>query len=322
MRRYKMGLARTRTNVGARSTALSRAQRAVDKKFVRKTTRRGAYAKGKKKQMMIRRAPFVETKSKTYEDLQAEYPHLLDHLSFTERTTPTRFMNPEVFMIHQQGLGEHQHIGNSIYAKYMNMKLQIRFPQKSFSVNGLNQIVPIVPQDYELIWGWVPNPLAATGKTTPTAPDMTLFDINTHINDRVSDYIDQQKDRLRFIPKKASTLRIEGRRKVRPNLNRQSTAPLQTIDPLTGADYAIGTIPDVHMNVSWKLMRKLHWEQATNLVKDDSKPTVNHPGSFPNYAWLPFCVFVNWDYDNLPSGDEQLYMPAIAYNSILYYTDS
>eukprot|EP00494_Astrolonche_serrata_P000167 UN00169 len=31
-------------------------------------------------------------------------------------------MNPEVFLIHKQGLEEHQHIGNSIYAKYMNMK--------------------------------------------------------------------------------------------------------------------------------------------------------------------------------------------------------
>ena len=306
-----------------RRAAFNRAQSAVNKKFVRKTTARGAYAKGKKKQMMIRRAPFVETKSKTYEDLQVEYPHILDHLTFTERTTPHRFMNPEVFLLHKQGLGEHEHIGNSIYAKYMNMKLQIRFPQKSMSVDGLNQIVPLVPQDYELIWGWVPNPLAATGATTPTAPGMTLEAINSHINDRVTDYINQQKDRLRFIPKKASTLRIAGRKKIRPNLNRQSTAPLQTEDALTGPDYVIGSVPDVHVNISWKLMRKLHLEQATNLVPDAAKPGTDFPGSFPNYSWLPFCVFVNWDFENLPTGSEtKLYMPAIAYNSILYYTDS
>ena len=53
---------------------------------------------------------------------------------------------------------------------------------------------------------------------------MTLFDINTHINQRVTDYINEQKDKLRFIPKKASTIRIEGRRRIRPNLNRSSTA--------------------------------------------------------------------------------------------------
>ena len=248
---------------------------------------------------MIRRAPFIETKSKTYEDLQVEYPHILDHLQFTTRTTPTRFMNPEVFLIHQQGLDEHQVIGSSIYAKYMNMKVQVRFPQSAFSVNGINKVVPLVPQDYELIWGWVPNPLSSTGTTDPTAPDMTLFDINTHINQRVTDYVNQQKDRLRFIPKKASTIRIVGRRKVRPNLNRSSTAPLETIDSITGADYAVGSIPDVHLNINWKLMRKLHLEKADNLVKDDTKPNDPHPGMFPNYSWLPFCVFVNWDYENL-----------------------
>ena len=301
------------------------AARNKQKQFVRKTTRKGAYAPAKKNQMMIRRAPFVETKSKTYEDLQSEFSYFanLDHLQFTERTTPTRFMNPEVFLIHQQGLDEHQVIGKSIYAKYMNMKLNFRFPQKAFSVNGQNQIVPIVPQDYELVWGWVPNPLQATGQTTPTVPAMTLDDINTHINQRVTDYFNERKDNLRFIPKKASTIRILGRRKIRPNLNRSSTAPLQTIDPLTGADYAIGSIPDVSMNISWPLKRKLHLEHSANLVPDPTKPTVKYPGLFPNYSWLPFCVMVIKDYDDLPSGsDRTLYMPSIAYNSILYYTDS
>ena len=126
--------------------------------------------------------------------------------------------------------------------KAPRLKGSARFPQSAFSVNGINKVVPLVPQDYELIWGWVPNPLSSTGTTDPTAPDMTLFDINTHINQRVTDYVNQQKDRLRFIPKKASTIRIVGRRKVRPNLNRSSTAPLETIDSITGADYAVGTI--------------------------------------------------------------------------------
>lgn len=315
--------------VTAKQRAFYRANKtAIDKLVggkrgvVRKTTRRGAYGKGKKKQMMIRRAPFVETKSKTYEDLMVQYSHLIDHLQFTVRTTPHRYMNPEVFQIHQQGLGEAQHIGNSIYAKYLNMKFDIRFPQNGFTVNGQNQVVPLVPQQYELIWGWVPHPLGATGQTDPTAPNMTLDDINTHINQRVDDYINQQKDRLRFIPKRASTIRIEGRRKIRPNLNRASTAPPQTIDSITGADYVVGTIPNVHTQISWKLMRKLQLEQSSNLVPDSTKPGSTFPGSFPNYSWLPFCVFVNWDYEDLPASNKTLYMPEIAYNQILYYSDS
>jgi len=291
-------------------------------KNMKKTTKKGAYKPARKNQMMIRRAPFVETKSKTYEDLQVEYPHILDHLQFTTRTTPTRFMNPEVFLIHQQGLDEHQIIGSSIYANYMNMKVQVRFPQIAFQTDGVNKIVPLVPQDYELIWGWVPNPLSATGQTTPSAGNMTLFDINTHINQRVTDYVNQQKDRLRFIPKKAATVRIAGRKKIRPNLNRSSTAPLTTTDSSTSTDYAVGSIPDVHVNIQWKLMRKLHLERSANLVPDDNDKDALHPGLYPNFAWLPFCVFVNWDYDNLPASNEKPYMPGIAYNSILYYTDS
>lgn len=301
----------------------SRAGRKALKGAMKRTSKRGAYKPRAKKAMANRRAPFVETKSKTYEDLQVEYPHLLDHLDFSTRTTPHRFMNPEVFYIHQQGLDEHQVIGKQLYAKYCNMKVQVRFPQSAFSTAGINKIVPLVPQDYELIWGFVPNPLQATGQTTPTAPGMTLNDINTHINQRVTDYINQQKDRLRFIPKKASTVRIIGRKKIRPNLNRSSTAPATTIDSITGADYVVGSIPDVNVNISWPMKKKLHLEHAVNLVKDDTKPNDLHPGLFPNYArMLPFCVFVNWDYENLPADAQTAYMPSIAYNSILYYSDS
>jgi len=308
-------LVRTRTAVGKPKRAKGR--------YLKNTTAKGAYNKKRKKNFMNRRAPFVETKSKTYEDLRFLFPHMLDHLAFTTRNTPHRFMNPEVFLIHKQGLDEHEMIGNSIYAKYMNMKMTVRFPQIAFSTGGLNKVVPLVPQNYELIWGWVPTPLTATGQTTPSVYDMTLDDINKHINQRVTDYINEQKDKLRFIPKKASTLRIEGRRRIRPNLNRSSTAPPQTIDSVTGSDYVVGSIPDVHTNISWKLMRKLSLEKASNLVKDDTKPNVLHEGHFPNYSWLPFCVFVNWDWDNLPSGTARdAYMPSIAYNSILYYTDS
>lgn len=291
---------------------------------LKKTTRRGAYRPQQKRNFAIRRAPFVETKSKTSEDLLAMYPHLPDHIAFTERTTAHRHMNPDVFTVHQQGLDEHQVVARQIFAKYLNMKLTVRFPQSAFSVNGVSQIVPLVPQNYELIWGWVPNPLQATGSTTPSAPNMTLSDINTHINLRVVDYFNQQKDNLRFIPKKASTIRITGRRKIRPNLNRSSTAPAQTIDSITGADYVVGSIPDVNMNIQWKIGqagRKLHLEHAANLVPNSLKPLETHPGLFPNYSWLPFCVLVNWDYEDLPS-PKTPYMPSVAYNQILYYTDS
>jgi len=302
-------LARTRTTVGRKKKNV----------YMKKTSVKGAYNKNRKKQMMIRRAPFVETKSKTSEDLKADFPDLIDHLVLDTAVTERRYLNPDTFYIFKQGLAEHQMIGNSVYAKYLKQKVHIRFPQPQFSTGGQDKVVPLVPQDYRLIWGWIPSPLSLTGTTDPKVYDMTLFDINTYINNRVSDYIDEQKDRMRFIPKKASTIRIIGNRKIRPDLSRMSTAPPQTIDSITGADYVVGSIPDVHTSVSWKLMRKVQYEKSNELIGKE-------PGHFANYSWLPFCVFVNYDFENLPDTgnptDRQVYCPAIATNSCLWFSDS
>ena len=174
---------------------------------MKRTSKRGAYAKNKKKAMMIRNAPFKETKSKTSEDLRVDFPGIPDHLTLDVAITERRYLNPDTFFLFKQGLQEHQMIGNSVYAKYLKQKVHIRFPQPQFSTNGQNKVVPLVPQDYRLIWGWIPSPLNLTGTTDPKAQDVSEFDINTYINNRVSDYIDDQKDRMRFIPKKASTPR-------------------------------------------------------------------------------------------------------------------
>jgi len=309
--KYMPGLTRQRSVVG-------KPRRKGKKGALKKTTARGAYNKNRKKNMMIRNAPFKETKSKTSEDLRADFPSLVDHLVLDTAITERRYLNPDTCFIFKQGLDEHQMIGNSVYAKYLKQKVHIRFPQPAFETGGAQKVVPLVPQDYRLIWGWIPAPLALTGTTVPTANNVTLFDINTHINNRVSDYIDEQKDRMRFIPKRASTIRIIGNRKIRPDLSRMNTAPPQTIDSVTGADYVIGSIPDVHTSVSWRMMRKLQYEKSSKLMPEE--------GHFLNYSWLPFCVLVNYDFENLPDTgnptDRQAYMPAVATNSILYYTDA
>jgi len=286
---------------------------------LKKTTAKGAYNKNRKKNMMIRNAPFKETKSKTSEDLRSDYPSLIDHLLLDTAVTERRHLNPDTFFIFKQGLEEHQMIGNSVYAKYLKQKVHIRFPQPAFETGGQQKAVPLVPQDYRLIWGWVPNPLGLTGTTVPTANNVTLNDINQHINQRVNDYLNDQKDRMRFIPKRASTIRIIGNKRIRPDLSRMSTAPPQTIDSITGADYVIGSIPDVHTSVEWRMMRKVQYEKSTKLMPEE--------GHFANYSWLPFCVLVNYDFENLPEtpgvpAARQVYMPAVATNSCLWYTDS
>lgn len=285
----------------------------------KKVTRRGAYKKRNKRRFQMRRAPFVETKSKTREDLVTQFPGLSERMSWATYNTEHVFMHPDTFLMWSRGMEETECIGNSVYAKYLKMKVGVRFPQPAFLTGVYSKTIPMTPQSYELIWGWIPNELGFTGNTTPAADSCSITDIHNFINHRVKDYIDQQKDRLRFIPKQASTIRIVGRRKVRPDLRYLSTAPPQTTDATVGDDYAIGTIPDYRTSISWKMGKKLHLQPSTSLYATTQ-------GLYPNFGtWLPFCVFVNWDYDNLPGdggGSTAAYCPSIQYNDAIWYSDS
>lgn len=112
------GLARTRTRVG----------RPKRKPVGKKVTRRGAYRKNNKRRFQMKRAPFVETKSKTQEDLVVQFNGLTDTAVFRTYNTELVSLNPETFYMWKQGLNENECIGNSVYAKYLKMKIGIRFP--------------------------------------------------------------------------------------------------------------------------------------------------------------------------------------------------
>jgi hypothetical protein len=288
----------------------------------KKVTRRGAYRKGQKKQFQMKRAPFVETKSKTREDLVVQFPGLTDVSAFRTSNSPHVHLNPDCFTMWKRGMEENECIGNSVYAKYLKMKIGIRFPQPAFSSGGYTKIIPMTPQNYELIWGWVPNELGYTGHTTPVADQASIQDINSFINNRVVDYVNEQQDKMRFVPKQASTIRIVGRRKIRPDMRFHNTAPPTTVDSTMGSDYAVGTIPDRYTSISWRMGKKLHLQPSTQL-HDYGGP---QEGLYPNFGtWLPFAVFVNWDYDTLPGAPgaaTQAYCPAIQYNDAIWYSDS
>lgn len=281
-------------------------------KNLQKTTRKGAYKKNRKKNMMIRRAPFVETKSKTSEDLLEQGLIQFAPTSFYQSNTPHKHINPEVFFLWKQGLGEAEMIGRSVYAKYLKRKILIRFPQPPFTSAGQDKQIPNVPQDLELIWGWVPMPLNLTGQTTPAVYNNTRDHINAHINKRVVDYFQDRGDYLRFVPKQASTIRITGRRKVRPNMNKfAGMAPM-----LDSKDDIVGNVPDYQTSIYWTMGRKLHFEKSNDITGTGVE------GYFPNYTWLPFCILYNRDWDSLSSEDRVPFAPSVAYNDAIYYSDS
>lgn len=295
-----------------------------------KVTKKGAYKAAQKKNFMRKRAAVVETKRKDHEALRAAgffagtgVNPVQDHMTWTAYNTEHIHMNPLTYYLWSQGLDQSQHIGQSVTVKHLNQKIQVRFPQPTMKIAGDSQFVPFIPQNYELVWGWIPAPYQLTGSTTPAANTVSLDELKSHVNLRIVDYFNSRKDKLRFIPKKDSTIRITGRRLVRPDLRYQSTAPAQTIDATMGNDYVVGTIPDYFTEISWKMPnggKKLWLEQTGNL--DGANKLV---GMYPNYSWLPFCVLVNWDYDELLANHPTntiLYCPSVAWNDICYFTDS
>lgn len=311
--------------------------RGLRKPRMRKVTKRGAYKKAQKKNFMRKRAAVVETKRKTAESLRdnsfwvgasIDAPALFeDTLQFKVTNSEIVHINPKTYYWWSQGLDQSQHIGQCVNVKYLNQKIQVRFPQhfmKTAGASGTNLIVPNLPQSYELVWGWIPAPRNLTGLTTPPANAVTVAELDSYVNNRIKDYYNSRKDKLRFIPKKDVTIRIVGSRKIRPDLRFQSTAPL-VAEEADDEKYIAGTIPDWYGDISWKMpkgAKKLWLEQSGNLTGTPG----NMIGMYPNYSWLPFSAVINWNHDETVTAHGQSdalnYMPAIATNDIVYFTDS
>lgn len=300
-------------------------------------SKRGAYRPAQKKNFMRKRAAVVETKRKTRESLRdasfwsgSKPADALvtfeDRMAFQVQDSEIVHMNPQTFYWWSQGLDQSQHIGQCVTVKYLSQKVQVRFPQHCMSTpgaSGTNLIVPTIPQKYELIWGWIPAPRNLTGQTSPPVNQVTVSEMDSYVNNRIKDYYNDRKDKLRFIPRKDVTIRISGKKTIRPDLRYSSTAPLVSEEE-AGTKYTAGTIPDWYGQVSWKMPnggKKVWFEQSGNLTGTPGDVI----GMFPNFSWLPFCALVNWNHSEIkathPSNSIN-YMPAVSSNDIVYFTDS
>lgn len=297
-----------------------------------KNTKKGAYRGLNKAKMANRRRPFVETKRKDDNDLRSAgffsgtgsiTGILPDRTTFEVYDTEHLMMDPLSFLCWSQGLSQSQHIGQAVNVKYTNMKIQVRFPQPSVSVTDGSytspQVIPKQPMNYELIWGWVPAPLQYTGSSTPAVNTATLTQIRNHINHRVTDYFNARKDRLLFIPKKDSSIRIIGRRKVKPDMRHTSTLP-----PAQDSDndeLTVGSIPDYFTEISWKHKNRKLWLEQTGNFNGDSDLIA----MYPNFSWLPFATLVNWNHGEIADSTvhgRRLECPSVSWNSITYFSDS
>ena len=116
-------------------------------KNMRKTSKRGAYAPSRKKQMSIRRAPIVECKKDERFEWNgltafdaggagATWPNLLEfHDLQIGDTAVDGAANhnisdiPETWLYRTQGFGHADMVGDSVFVKYLKMKFEIKLPE-------------------------------------------------------------------------------------------------------------------------------------------------------------------------------------------------
>jgi hypothetical protein len=286
-----------------------------------KTSRKGAYNKNRKKNFQKRRAPFVETKTVDDRDTAATFPLSKPNnpgVEYKNYVSELINMNPDSFILKNQGFGESECIGQSIFARYLKMKVSIQFPSPNGikTDDGQTKQFPLHPQRYELIWGFVPSPLGLTASTTPDSRVETLAHIHDYINNRVDEYFDALTDTMDFVPKRGVAIRIIGRRNIRPPL-RQISAPASVLGDTAAAAQQVGTTPTFDTSVSWPMNRKVHYEKSTNL-DGGNKET----GLYANWSWLPFCCLWNKDYGAIPAASRMYQTPALMWNSQLWFSDS
>lgn len=332
-----------------------------------------AYAPKKKKAFKRASNPLAENKQMEGTQLSAEVgANSLGARIFTDYSvapanksghvmnTQLWNFNPDSMMYHTHGFDDHQMVGRSVYQTLCAAKFLFKWPQPTMKI-GVNKYgtttdiggaTPDQPMSYKLYWGYVPVKLMLTGQTTPHANQASAEYIENQINQRVEDYFDQRRDRISFIPKTTSTLRILGSKVLKPpwktHTGRQpvssisDNAKIATIDgddvvyhPATQL-YAKESIPDTLVKIKWPINRKIHFEPS-NAIGTTSGGAGNAAGTpttfYRNYDWQPFACVVSWNHNKLPLDDptnanpdlrfeRTRRCPQVLVNDITYYRDS
>jgi len=325
---------------------------------MRKQTKRGAYKKTVKSQLVMRRAPIVETKQRVHSDVAQinGYP--------AGSTDPVNYTNPlnwrplppddaftniplRSWTRISHGFGENQVIGNNLFSKYLNFKLQVRFPDgsdiqvPSVKTPGTFVYVPNKmiekPTKLYLVCGWITESMnyplnSDVSPSLPAQSDADIDAISNYITQQLKPFFDDDEDKLQFRPKQTTNIKIEKYVKLSPNLDKaiatQAHPYQQWSNNLGDNVNAIepnGSIPDVMKTWSIKTNRKI---PLTEGVASGIYPT-DKQNLYPNNSWIPFAVIYNPDYQfqlgniTIKDGEvNQTQMMQFRYNDAHYFTDS
>lgn len=297
----------------------------ANRKNLKKTTAKGAYKKGAKKNFQKRRAPFVETKRRVTSlinasNVNADGSHAANYLNqIGGLTLPNdnaiTILHLDSFLRMSHGFLEQNMLGDAVYSRLVKAKYQFRFPE------GINQLVN--PCKVYLIQGWVTVPSAFTTNTDPEEAEATTATLRSHIDDQIREYFDQREDFLRFREKTTSNMKIISWKEIKPPKTQIPAVPGVVFNSETELHQTVGTPPMINKSLTWKVNRKIHYSKGKALAAGDG---VTFPQDtqnlYPNQSWLPFSVVYNPDFARMSNALGVAQTMTCAWNDIHYFTDS
>lgn len=312
---------------GGRVSKVTRATQAgTSGKPMKKVSKKGAYKKTVKQQLVMRRAPIVETKQRVHSDISLINGHNPDGTN-TENPLNFRVLLPDdAFTIlnlasyyrNVQGLQEYQCVGNNIFSKYLNLKTEFKFPtgrdtvtlvdNKGLAYAAQNAMIEESTKLY-LICGWVTEswntPLnAAPSPSLPAQAAATQNDLRAYLTQQLKPFFDDDEDKLQFRPKETTNIKIESYRRIKPSNMDQISAPAHGPQIWTPSGNPVpqnliastGSIPNVFRSHSWKTMRKVALTKGAD--EDAATHPVDKENLFSNNGWMPFAIIYNPNYEN------------------------
>ncbi len=299
-------------------------KKSANSKNLKKTTAKGAYKKGAKKNFQKRRAPFVETKRRVHAQItglnkstggvpSANYQDSIGGLTIPNNDAFT-LLNLASYYRQSHGFEERNTIGDNIYSKYLKLKLQIRFPE------GENQIAN--PVKVYFITGWCTAPMNLTNNTSLTEGLATQTDLFAHITNQLKEYFDEREDFLRFREKTTSNVKILHWKQIKPSLNTAIAAVPALLSNADDSNRTVGAPPMVNRSFTWKTMKKMHLSEGKALTTGNDAPNPDTQNLYPNNQWLPFAIIYNPEFARMRNVNNEDTEMTMAYNDIHYFTDS
>ena len=299
---------------------------------MKKTSKVGAYAKNKKKQMAIRRAPLVETykyqsapgtNSNFRLDRESAYNQVLNQAFVAAYTQKLDIPNDGLSTTAAYGPSCR---GRDIYSKMTATKLRFDFPEDNFSIRD-NYTPPTV------YWGWIKKTMFKTSDTAITPALVTQAHFNQLIDEQMKGQFNEANDKLDFRDRRTTQYKIIGKKRVIPNRNKAITIPLiktgddVTGGPASGAPIADGVgvrggLPPVFVTCKWDVNRKIELQDSKSWLGGGAG--TDESRFYPADTYIPFIVVFNPSFAKqfADSSGEQKGQILVSYNSVHYYTDS